>query len=66
MIKKGISDESILKEASVKKPYEKMKVSLIGVVSNVVNKSGPDVDCSQQYDIKGSDSGDGQERNCSD
>jgi hypothetical protein len=46
----------------MKKPYEEMKVTLVGTVSNVVNKSGPDVDNSQNFSIKSPDQGGGQEK----
>ena len=44
----------------MKKSYEKMTVSLVGVVSNVVNKSGPECDSSGNWDIKSFDAGGGQ------
>lgn len=49
----------------MKKPYEEMKVNLVGAVSQVVAKSGSYLDCSQQFDTKGPDEGGGQEKKCS-
>lgn len=46
----------------MKKTYEQMKVTLAGKISNVVNKSGPNVDLSQNFTTKSPDEGGGQEK----
>jgi len=46
----------------MKKAYEEMKVTLVGALSNVVNKSGPDVDSSINFTTKSPDEGIGQEK----
>jgi hypothetical protein len=46
----------------MKKPYEPMKVTLVGEISDVVNKSGPDLDLSQNFSTKSPDEGGGQEK----
>jgi len=47
----------------MKKNYEEMKVTLVGKISNVVNKSGPNVDLSANFNNKSPDEGGGQESN---
>ena len=45
----------------MKKPYEEMKLTLVGAIPVVVDKSGPDVDSSQNFTTKSPDEGEGQE-----
>jgi hypothetical protein len=39
----------------MKEPYEEMKIELVGALNDVVNKSGPDADLSQNFESKTED-----------
>jgi len=60
----GVTRIQLMKEATaMKKAYEPMKVTLVGKISNVVNKSGSYTDLSQNFSGKSPDEGEGQENN---
>jgi hypothetical protein len=46
----------------VKEQYEQMKVTMVGTLKNVVDKTGGYVDPSGQWDDKSFDAGGGQEK----
>jgi hypothetical protein len=46
----------------MKKQYEQMKVTFVGALKNVVDKTGPSVDSSGQWDDKSYDKGGGQDK----